>query len=55
MERAIDKEMISLKEHQVDELFANTGVPEGNKIIASRFAFEQKTDGRFKARLVVQG
>ena len=52
---AIDKEMNSLKEHQVYELVPITSVPKDNKIIGSRFVFKQKTDGRFKARLVVQG
>ena len=52
---AIVKEMNSLKEHQVYELVPITSVPKDNKIIGSRFVFKQKTDGRFKARLVVQG
>ena len=52
---AIDKEMNSLKDHDVYDLVPITSVPHDNKIIGSRFVFEQKTDGRFKDRLVVQG
>ncbi|CAN0181201.1 unnamed protein product, partial [Laminaria digitata] len=50
----IDKEMNSLKEHQVYELVPITSVPKDNKIIGSRFVLKQKTDGRFKAWLFVQ-
>ena len=52
---AIQKEMDSLKQHDVYKLVNNSSVPKGGKIIGSRFVFEQKADGRFKARLVVQG
>ena len=52
---AIDKEMNSLKDHDVYEPVPITSVPKNNKIIGSRFAFKQNTDGRFKAGLVVQG
>ena len=47
--------MDSLKDHDVYDLVPITSVPHDNKIIGSRFVFKQKTDGRFKARLVVQG
>ena len=52
---AIDKEMDSLKDHDVYDLVPITSVPHDNKIKGSCFVFKQKTDGRFKARLVVQG
>ena len=47
--------MDSLKQHDVDKLVNVSSVPKGEKIIGSRFVFKQKADGRFKARLVVQG
>ena len=47
--------MDSLKQHDVYKLVNISGVPKGEKIIGSRFVFKQKADGRFKARLVVQG
>ena len=52
---ANDKEIKSLREHEVYDLVPITGVPKGKKIIGSRFVFKQKADNRFKARLVVQG
>ena len=52
---AIQKEMDSLKQHDVYKLVNISSVPKGEKIIGSRFFFKQKADGRFKARLVVQG
>ena len=52
---AIQKEMDSLKQHDVYKLVNISSVPKGEKIIGSRFVFKQKADGRFKARLVVQG
>ena len=52
---AINKGMNSLKDHDVYELIPITSVPEDNKIIGWRFVFKRKTDGRFKARLVLQG
>ena len=47
--------MDSLKQHDVYKLVNISSVPKGKKIIGSRFVFKQKADGRFKARLVVQG
>ena len=47
--------MDSLKQHDVYKLVNISSVPKGEKIIGSRFVFKQKTDGRFKARFVVQG
>ena len=52
---AIQKEMDSLKQHDVYKLVNISSVPKGEKIIGSRFVFKQKADRRFKARLVVQG
>lgn len=52
---AIGKEMDSLNKHEVYELVPITSVPKEEKILGSRFVFKQKADGRFKARLVVQG
>ena len=52
---AIQKEMDSLKQHDVYKLVNISSVLKGKKIIGSRFVFKQKADVRFKARLVVQG
>ena len=52
---AIQREMDSVKQHDVYKLVNISSVPKGEKIIGSRFGFKQKADGRFKARLVVQG
>ena len=52
---AIQKEMDSLRKHNVYKLVKMSSVPKEEKIIGSRFVFKQKVDGRFKARLVVQG
>ena len=47
--------MVSLDEHYVYELVPINRVPKSPKITGSRLVFKQKPDGRFKARLVVQG
>ena len=52
---AIQKDVDSLKQHDVYKLVNISSVPNGEKIIVSRFVFEQQADGQFKARLVVQG
>ena len=52
---AIQKEMDSLRKHNVYKLVKMSSVPKEEKIIGSRFVVKQKVDGRFKARLVVQG
>ena len=52
---AIQKEMDSLRKHNVYRLVKMSSVPKKEKIIGSRFVFKQKVDGRFKASLVVQG
>ena len=52
---AIQKEMDSLRNHNVYKLVKMSSIPKEEKIIGSRFVFKQKVDGRFKARLVVQG
>lgn len=49
------KEMTSLTGHEVYDLVAIISVPKGQNTIGSRFVFKQKADGRFKARLAVQG
>ena len=49
------KEMDSSKQHDAYKPVNISSVPEGEKIIGSRFVFKQKADGRFKVRLVVQG
>ena len=49
------KALQSLEEHEVVYLIPSTSVPPGSAIIGTRCVFRVKTDGRFKARLVVQG
>ena len=51
----IQKEMDSLKQHDVYKLVNVSSVPKGEKMIGSRFVSKQKADGRFKTRLVIQG
>ena len=50
---AIQKEMDSLKQHDVYKLVNTSSVPKREQMISSRFVFKQEADGRFKARLVV--
>ena len=52
---AIQKEMDSPRKHNVYKLVKMSSVPKEENIMGSRFVFKQKVDGRFKARLVVQG
>ena len=52
---AIQKGMESLKQHDVYKPVNISSVPKEEKVIGSRFVFKKKADGRFKARLVVQG
>ena len=52
---SIDQEIDTLKEHEIYYLVPTTSVPKGQKSIGSRFVLKRKADGRFKARLVVQG
>ena len=52
---AIQKEVDILKQHDVYKPVNISSVPKGEKILGSRFVFKQKADGRFKARLIVQG
>ena len=54
-QEAMRKELQSLEEQEVADLIASTSVPPGCSIIGTRGVFGVKTDGRFKARLVVQG
>ena len=44
-----------MKQHDVYKLVNISSIPKEEKVIGSRFVFKQKADGRFKARLVVQG
>lgn len=53
--KTIENEMISLTDRDVYDPVPITSVPKGYKIIGSRFVFKHQADGRFKARLVVQG
>ena len=51
-EAAMRKELRSLDEHEVAKIIPFTKIPLGCSIM--RWVFRVKTDGRFKARLVVQ-
>ena len=48
---AIQKEMDSLRKHNVYKLTKMSSVPKEEKIIGSRFVFKQKVDGRFKSQI----
>ena len=54
-EKAMQKEMQSLDEHEVADLIPSESLPPGPSIIGTRWVCRVKADGRFKARLVVQG
>ncbi|CAM9927616.1 unnamed protein product [Sphacelaria rigidula] len=48
-------ELKSIKNHEVADIIPASSVPSNNNIIGTRWVFKVKADGRFKARLVVQG
>ena len=49
------KELNSLDGHEVADLIPSTNILPGCAIIGTRWVFRVKTNGRFKARLVVKG
>eukprot|EP00903_Cladosiphon_okamuranus_P014961 g13848.t2 len=49
------KELSSLQDYDVAYLIPISSVPAGCSIIGTRWVYRVKTDGRFKARVVVQG
>ena len=51
----MSKELYKPGEHEVADLIPPTPVPPGCSTIGTRWVFRGKTDGRFEARLVVQG
>ncbi|CAB1098028.1 unnamed protein product [Ectocarpus sp. CCAP 1310/34] len=53
-EKVMRKELDSLNDHEVSDLIPFS-VPAGYSIIGTRWVYRVKTDGRFKARVVVQG
>ncbi|CAN0205662.1 unnamed protein product, partial [Hapterophycus canaliculatus] len=52
---AMEKELQSLKEHQVADLVTIDTLPPEASAFRSRWVFKVKPDGTFKTRLVVQG
>ena len=52
---AMDKEMTSLKDHDVADLVPITSLPPGAKAKGSRWLYKVKATGVMKARLIVQG
>ncbi|CAN0097080.1 unnamed protein product [Sphacelaria rigidula] len=48
-------ELQSIKNHEVSDIIPASSVPSNNSIIGTRWVFKVKADGRFEARLVVQG
>ena len=54
-DKAMQKELRSLEDHQVADLVPPESVPAGHSVIGTRWVYRVKTDGRFKARVVVQG
>ena len=51
----MDKELDSLQQHDVAELISPDSVSSDSSVISTRWVYKVKADGRFKARLVVQG
>eukprot|EP00903_Cladosiphon_okamuranus_P012044 g11309.t1 len=54
-DKAMRKEFSSLQDHDVADLIPISSVPASCSIIGTRWVYRVKTDGRFKARVVVQG
>eukprot|EP00903_Cladosiphon_okamuranus_P017943 g16510.t1 len=54
-DEAMRKELSSLQDHDVADLIPISSVPAGCSIIGTPGVYRVKTDGRFKARVVVQG
>ena len=52
---AMDKELATLRQHDVADLTPASAVPKHCKVIGTRWVFRVKSDGRYKARLVAQG
>eukprot|EP00903_Cladosiphon_okamuranus_P012055 g11319.t1 len=52
---AMEKELQSLKEHEVADIVITDTLPPGASPIGSRWVFKVEPDSIFKARLVVQG
>ena len=52
---ASDKEIASLEKHGVYELVLLTSVPNGRKVIGTRWVYKIKADGAYKGRLAVLG
>ena len=50
---ASDKEIASLEKHGVYELVPITSVPNGRKVVGTRWVYKIKADGVYKCRLVV--
>ena len=51
----IRRDMVRVKERDACELGPINRVPNGQKVIGSRFVFKQKAGGRFKAPAMVRG
>ena len=52
---ASDKEIARLEKHSVDELVPITSVPNGRKVVGTRWVYKIKADGVYKGRVVVLG
>ena len=52
---ASDKDTASLEKHGVYELVPITSVPNGQKVVGTRWVYEITADGVYKGRLVVLG
>ena len=50
-----DKEIASLEKHGVFELVPITSVPNGRKVVGTRWIYKIKADGVYKGQLVVLG
>ena len=52
---ASGKEIASLEKHGVYELVPITSVPNGRKVVGTRWVYKMKADRVYKGRLVVLG
>lgn len=54
-EKVMKTELSSLDDYEAADLVPFEFVPAGHSIIGKRWVYRIKTDGRFKARVLVQG
>src|SRR5210317_668305 len=53
--KAIEKEVKKWRQHEVYETIKISDVPQNKRLVGSRWVFERRKDGQFRARVVAQG